>query len=188
VWLTGSKPSAQVRRSRRGDDMILIFNTDGKFIGQIGSRNMSKGNDDTDNFRGTVGLCWCSRKTNELFVADGYFNRRVIVLDAETWAFKRMWGAFGNKPALLEPAPARTLRRAWARRSSASCTPSRSPKDDLVYIGDRGNSRIQVFSLDGKFLKQAFVTREREELVDHRRPVVLARSRADVPLRGRPRE
>ena len=158
VWLTGSNPSAQVRRSRRGDDMILIFTTEGKFIGQIGSRNMSQGNADTDNFKGPSDLL-VLEKTNELFVADGYFNRRVIVLDAETWAFKRMWGAFGNKPALLDPAPARTFDGPGPPQFGIVHAIEIS-KDDLVYIGDRGNSRIQVFSLDGKFLKQEFVTRD----------------------------
>jgi DNA-binding beta-propeller fold protein YncE len=158
VWLTGSNPSAQVRRYRRGDDMILIFTTEGKFIGQIGSRNMSRGNEDTDNFKGPSDLLVLP-KTNELFVADGYFNRRVIVLDAETWAFKRMWGAFGNKPMLLDAAPARSFDGPGPQQFGIVHAIEIS-NDDLVYIGDRGNSRIQVFSLDGKYLKQAFVTRD----------------------------
>ena len=45
-------------------------------------------------------------KTNEAFVADGYGNRRVIVFDADTGAFKRMWGAFGNPPDTDAPAGA----------------------------------------------------------------------------------
>ena len=108
VWITGSNPSAQVRRTRRADDMILQFTTDGKFIGQFGRRNGSQGNDDTENFRGPADLV-VHQPTNELFVADGYFNQRVIVLDADTGDFKRMWGAFGNKPKELTPAPARTM-------------------------------------------------------------------------------
>jgi DNA-binding beta-propeller fold protein YncE len=157
VWLTGSNPSAQVRRTRRGDDMILIFTTDGKFIGQIGSRNGSHGNEDTENFQGPSDLL-IHEKTNELYVADGYFNRRVIVLDADTWAFKRMWGAFGNKPALQTPAPPRTMDGRGPDQFGIVHAIEIS-NDDLVYVGDRGNSRIQVFSLDGKFIKQAFVTR-----------------------------
>src|SRR5437660_572094 len=87
--LPGLKPVA--------DDQLLKFTPDGKFVMQIGSSNQSKGNTDTKNVHRAADL-WVHPQTNEAFVADGYGNHRVIVFDADTGAFKRMWDAFGNKP------------------------------------------------------------------------------------------
>jgi DNA-binding beta-propeller fold protein YncE len=99
------------------------------------------------------------RKTNEAFIADGYGNQRVIVLDADTGAFKRMWGAFGNAPMKVTPAPAREMEGPGPQQFGTVHSIKISI-DDMVYVGDRGNSRIQVFTLDGKYLKQGFITRD----------------------------
>src|SRR5207237_8239986 len=64
---------------------------------QIGHAGKNRGSNDTENLGGPAGL-FVYRKTNELFVADGYFNHRVIVFDADTGAYKRHWGAYGKKP------------------------------------------------------------------------------------------
>ncbi len=108
-------------------------------------------------------------KTNEAFLADGYGNRRVWVIDAETMAFKRQWGAFGNMPVdVPPPAPGGGAAEIAAR---AKETEGQGPdqfgivhgakvsSDGLVYVADRGNRRIQVFSLEGKYLTQGFVNR-----------------------------
>src|ERR1700684_3494792 len=87
--LPGLKPVA--------DDQLLKFTQDGKFVMQMGHSNQSKGNADTRNLHRPADV-WVDPKTNDLFVADGYGNHRVIVYDADTGAFRRMWGAFGNKP------------------------------------------------------------------------------------------
>ena len=87
--LPGLKPVA--------DDQLLKFDQNGKFILQIGKSNQSRGNADTANVHRAADV-WVHQPTNEVFVADGYGNHRVIVFDADTGAFKRMWGAFGNKP------------------------------------------------------------------------------------------
>jgi hypothetical protein len=94
--------------------------------------------------------------TNELFVADGYGNHRVAVFDAENGKFKRMWGAFGNKPAdddncqivtpksFSDPGP----------QQLSIVHAIRVAKDGTVYIADREYRRVQMFTKDGKFLKQ----------------------------------
>ena len=173
VWITGNNPFAQVKVTQRSDDMLLQFTPEGKFIQQFGHRDQSRGNSDTRNLKGPADV-FVYRKTNEAFVADGYSNRRVIVLDADTGAFKRMWGAFGNAPIDVNPAPAPA-----AGGGGASAAPAPPPRvtdgpgpqqfgivhgikvsnDGLVYVGDRGNSRIQVFTLDGKYVTQGFVDR-----------------------------
>jgi DNA-binding beta-propeller fold protein YncE len=100
VWLTGSARPALAGpgdRVLRSDNMLLKFTNGGKLVLQIGKRDQSTGNNDTRNVYSATDLS-VYPKTNEVFVADGYINRRVIVFDADSGAFKRMWGAFGNAP------------------------------------------------------------------------------------------
>ena len=95
--------------------------------------------------------------TNEVYVADGIGNHRVVVFDADTGVYKRHWGAYGEKPddatsGAYDPnaAPAKQLR-------TVSCAVV--AKDGLVYVCDRQNDRIQVFQKDGKFVREAFVSK-----------------------------
>lgn len=95
--------------------------------------------------------------TNEVYVADGFVNRRVVVFDADTGAYKRHWGAYGEKPddASLGPydsnaPPAKQFR-------TVSCVAI--AKDGSVYVCDRENDRIQAFQKDGKFVKEAFISK-----------------------------
>ena len=96
VWISGSSPSGQ-SKTQDSDDMILKFTTTGKFLMQIGGRSKSLGSKDPKSVN-KPGDIFVSAKTNELYAADGYGNRRLIVFDADTGAFKRMWGAFGKPP------------------------------------------------------------------------------------------
>src|SRR5437762_4180854 len=149
--LPGLKPVA--------DDQLLKFTQDGKFVKQIGRSNQSKGNADMQNFHRPADV-WVYPQTNELFVADGYGNHRIAVFDADSGAFKRMWGAFGNKPAdddncqvvtpksFSDPGP----------QQFSIVHAIRVAKDGTVYVADREYRRVQMFSKDGKFLKQLVKT------------------------------
>ena len=99
VWLGGNNcPGNNLENLKPvADDQLLKFTQDGKFVMQIGHSNQSKGNADMANLHRPADE-QVYAPTNELFVADGYGNHRAIVFDADTGAFKRMWGAFGNKP------------------------------------------------------------------------------------------
>ena len=122
---------------------------------QIGRSNQSKGNADTRNVHRAADI-WVHPQTNELFVADGYGNHRVAVFDADSGVFKRMWGAFGNKPmdddhcevvtpkSFSDPGPPQ-LSIVHAIRIA---------KDGTVYVADREYRRVQMFTKDGKFVKQ----------------------------------
>ena len=101
VWVTGNNcPTNGIANLKHvADDQILKFTQDGKFVMQIGHSNQSKGNADTTNVHRAADVQYNAR-TNELFVADGYGNHRVIVFDADSGKFKRMWGAFGNTPII----------------------------------------------------------------------------------------
>ena len=132
----------------QGDnDQILKFTKDGKFVLQIGRRGQPKTNRDTQNLSRPSDV-FVHPPTNELFVSDGYGNKRIIVFDAATGAYKRMWGAFGNEP--LDGPPA---------APSAALDPNdRGPqqfstvhgvkvsKDGRVYVADRGGKRVQAFT------------------------------------------
>ena len=123
-------------------------------------------------------------KTNELYVADGYGNRRVIVFDADTGKYKRHWGAYGNKPddTQLPPynpkdPPAQQFRTPVHGVALAN--------DGLLYVCDRTNDRIQVFKTDGTFVKEAFI--EKDTLGDGSAfdVALVDGSAAEVSVRGR---
>ena len=151
--LPGLKPVA--------DDQLLKFTQDGKFVMQIGHSNQSKGNGDTQNLHRPADE-WVYPETNELFVADGYGNHRVAVFDADTGKFKRMWGAFGNKPVDDDNCQiVRTESFSDPGPQQLSIVHSiRVAKDGTVYVADREYRRVQMFSKDGKFLKQLVRTGE----------------------------
>jgi hypothetical protein len=137
------------------DNMILKFTQQGKFLMQIGKPGQSKGSNDVDNVKGAAKM-FVDPKTNELYVADGYGNHRVIVFDAETGKYKRHWGAYGNKPddtplGRYDP----TAPPAQQFRNPVHC--AELSHDGLLYVCDRPNDRIQVFKPDGKFVKEVFV-------------------------------
>jgi DNA-binding beta-propeller fold protein YncE len=99
---------------------------------------------------------WVDPKSNELFVADGYGNHRVAIFDADSGVFKRMWGAFGNKPLdddncqVVTPA---TFSDPGPQQFSIVHA-VRVANDGTVYVADREYRRVQMFTEDGKFLKQ----------------------------------
>src|SRR5262245_3770795 len=158
--------------------MLLKFTLQGKFIRQFGASGKGTGNTDTKNVNRPADI-FVDAKTNEAYVADGYGNRRVVVFDADSGAFKRMWGAFGNAPDSDPPAGAAPAagegggRRGRGPQAAPVLdtegqgaehfgNPVHSVKlsnDGLVYVADRSNRRIQVFTPAGKYLSQVFINR-----------------------------
>jgi DNA-binding beta-propeller fold protein YncE len=137
------------------DSMLLKFTQAGKLLMQIGQPNQSKGSNDVKNLR-LPAKSIVDAKTNELYVADGYGNRRVIVFDADTGAYKRHWGAYGNVPDDTQlPAYNPADPPAKQFRTPVHCVAL--VDDGLLYVCDRTNDRIQVFRTDGKFVKEVFV-------------------------------
>ena len=167
----GQQPAAPVRTGQEqneeqagvaslgytNDSMVLKFTQAGKFLMQIGKAGASKGSNDVENLRLPAKI-FVDKNTNEVYVADGYGNHRVIVYDADTGKYKRHWGAYGNKPddAPLGPynpdAPV-----AQQFRNPVHC--AELSNDGLVYVCDRSNDRIQVFKKDGTFVKETFVAK-----------------------------
>ena len=145
VWIGGNGEK---------DAHVLKFTKDGKFLMQMGKMGTLKGSNDPENF-GRVAKIWVDPKTNEAYIADGYRNKRVAVLDADTGKMKRYWGAYGNKPDdadLGKYDPSAPPPKQF--RNPVHCV-ERS-NDGLVYVCDRQADRIQVFNPDGKFVKEAW--------------------------------
>lgn len=161
VWIGGAG---------KNDNQILKFTKAGKFLMQIGKSGKSTGSNDTQNLNEPSSI-FVYQKTNEVFVSDGYVNRRIVVFDADTGAFKRMWGAYGNKPDdsaprirrapfdRLEDLPIDSLAKDPAPQQFNLVHAVLISNDDLVYVAERSNNRIQVFKPDGTFVKEAFVER-----------------------------
>jgi len=167
VWIGGRGGWPRPATPGSGDDMILKFTMAGKFVMQIGHRGKSTGNLDTDNVHQPTDT-FVDTSAKEIYVADGYGNKRVVVFDTDTGKFKRMWGAFGNTPPptlapnLAVPQP--------------QTTPDGPPdfglphavkvsKDGTVYVADRINNRIQLFTTAGKFIRQVRVINDGSTVV-----------------------
>jgi DNA-binding beta-propeller fold protein YncE len=166
VWIGGNGrgaqpaplPTDESRMAGAGsvhDSMVLKFTQSGKFLMQIGKPNQSKGSNDTANLR-LPAKTLVDPKTNELYVADGYGNRRVIVYDADTGAYKRHWGAYGHKPddTQLPPynpndPPSQQFRTPVHGLALAN--------DGMLYVCDRTNDRVQAFKTDGTYVKEVFI-------------------------------
>jgi DNA-binding beta-propeller fold protein YncE len=145
VWIGGNGEK---------DAQVLKFTKDGKFLMQVGHFGGNKGSNDADNF-GRPAKIWVDPKTNEAYIADGYLNKRVAVIDADTGKMKRFWGAYGNKPDDTNLGPYNpSAPPAQQFRNPVHCI-ERS-NDGLVYVCDRANDRLQVFTPEGKFVKEAF--------------------------------
>ena len=148
VWIAGNHDQ---------DHQILKFTADGKFLMQIGKAGQTGGSNDT-RLLGKPAHMEVDATANELFVADGYGNRRVIVFDATSGAYKRHWGAYGNKPddAKTTYDPAAPPSKQFG--SPVHCV--RLANDGLVYVCDRENNRIQVFRKSGEFVREFFLAKE----------------------------
>jgi DNA-binding beta-propeller fold protein YncE len=161
LWIGGNGDS---------DSHVLKFTQDGKLLAQYGKPHVRragtndknepvyKGNShDTENF-GRVAKIFIDPRANEAYVADGYLNKRVAVIDADTGKFKRYWGAYGNKPDDADigrynpdDPPAKQF------RTPVHC--AELANDGLLYVCDRPNDRIQVFKADGTFVKETFIAK-----------------------------
>jgi len=157
VWIGGNGP---------GDSQVLKFSRAGKFLLQVGKANArlgamkdgkptyAGGSNDPISF-GRVAKIFVDPSANEAYLADGYLNKRVAIIDADTGKFKRHWGAYGNKPDDTDLGPYDPAAPpAQQFRSPVHCADLSN--DGLVYVCDRPNNRIQVFKKDGTFVKEAF--------------------------------
>ena len=161
VWISGNGGWPKPAADGATDDMILKFTPQGKLVFQIGQRGRSIGNTDTLNVHQPADV-FVHAPTNELFVADGYGNQRVVVFDAETGKFKRMWGAFGAAPpsAMTANPPQSAPADAEPPKQFGLVHAVKVSNDGTVYVADRTYRRIQTFTLDGKFVREVRLRNE----------------------------
>jgi DNA-binding beta-propeller fold protein YncE len=145
VWLAGNGGK---------DTQLLKFDGAGTFLLQIGRHGVHNGSNDTENLWQPTKI-WEDVQAGEIYVGDGYGNRRVIVFDADTGTYKRHWGAYGNRPS-DEPVPPYDPKGPPSKQfNTVHC--AIVSNDGLVYVCDRVNDRIQVFRKDGTFVKEVFI-------------------------------
>jgi DNA-binding beta-propeller fold protein YncE len=145
VWIGGNGAN---------DGQVLKFTKDGKFIKQFGLGYANAGSNDIWAFRQAAKI-FVDDARNEAYISDGYGNRRVIVIDAETGRYKRHWGAYGNRPSdenLGRYDPKAPPLQQF--RNPVHC--AELSKDNMLYVCDRVNNRLQVFTPEGKFIKEGF--------------------------------
>ncbi len=149
VWISGHGNT---------DRHALKFTGDGKFLLEIGHPGPAAKSSDANSLDttmlGRVAGIAVDEKAHEVYFADGYLNKRVIVFDSETGTFKRMWGAYGNPPEDndLKYRPGQPPARQFGPLHCVGLS-----NDELVYVCDRGNDRIQVFTKQGRFVKEFIV-------------------------------
>lgn len=142
VWIGGNGS---------GDSHVLVFTRDGEFIREIGIPGEPVNSLSTTSF-GRVAEIAIDADAGEAYLADGYGNKRVAVVDVATGAFKRFWGAYGNTPAddRVVYDPNESLPQQFV--GPVHC--AEPSHDNLIYVCDRGADRIQVFRPDGTFVKE----------------------------------
>jgi hypothetical protein len=154
----GAAAGAEAPASSGVVSHILKFTRDGRYLGTIGQVNQAANSQSRTSFGGVARISF-DAAANEAYLADGYANKRVVVVDITTGEVKRMWGAYGNTPSdsaqtpYNADTPLAQYRNAYPQFRTVTCAvPS---TDGMVYVCDRGNNRIQVFRKDGTFVREA---------------------------------
>ncbi|MYH20960.1 MAG: hypothetical protein F4023_04770 [Acidobacteria bacterium] len=146
VWLAGNGPD---------DHQVLKFSGDGTFVMQIGQAGRTEGSNSTE-FLGRPADMEVDPETNELYIADGYLNKRIIVFNAETGEYLRHWGAYGNEPS-DEDTGGFVPGAEPIQQFRTPVHAVRIARDGMVYVADRVNNRIQVFEKDGTYVSEMIV-------------------------------
>jgi DNA-binding beta-propeller fold protein YncE len=153
IWIGGNGGS---------DGHILKFTLDGKFVMQVGKKGVTRNSQAQDHFF-QVAKTFFYAPANEVFVADGYGNKRVAVIDAETGKMKRFWGAYGKPPndeaALAQMKPGYDPTAVYQHfRGPVHCADVSN--DGFVYVCDRTSNRLQIFKVDGTFVREVYTQRD----------------------------
>ncbi len=141
------------------DRHILKFKSNGQFLMQIGHPSSDAPDSSRTDLLGRPAGVDVDAEAHEIYIADGYMNKRVVVYDSDTGAFKRLWGAYGNAPNDANPGPYNPAAPPDQQfRNPVHCV--HLSRDGLVYVCDRINDRLKVFTKQGKFVKEFFVRQQ----------------------------
>ena len=164
VWIGGNAP---------GDRQVLKFTPDGKQLLEIGHPTRApRNNQDTTMLGQPAGIA-VDDAAHEVYIADGYLNNRIVVYDSDTGKFKRGWGAYGipldqvvnapeppPTPSYVPEGPAYAPGEPPEKQFRTPVHCVRISMDGIVYVCDRRNDRIQIFTRQGKFLTEFLLHRE----------------------------
>ena len=150
VWLAGNG---------KKDGQLLKFTMDGKFVLQIGKQGSGNDSNATDRLGSPADVA-VDVAAREVYAADGYANRRVVVFDSESGAYKRHWGAYGKRPSDEKTAPYDPAKPPSPQFGNPVHCIRLSQVDGLVYVCDRTNDRLQIFRKDGSFVSEHAFERE----------------------------
>lgn len=146
VWLAGNGPE---------DDFISKYSPEGELLLIIGGGEGEGGSNDPGRL-GRPADIYVDVEAREVFVGDGYGNRRVIVFNSDSGEYKRHWGAYGGVPD-DGPLPAYTPGMPPAEQFLGPVHAVEKGPDGNFYVADRASNRIQVFTRDGDFLREAML-------------------------------
>ena len=135
---------------------VMKFTRDGKLVMTIGQYDKNAGSNDTTLLGGPAGI-WVDPQTNEVYIADGYRNRRVVVFNGASGRYLRHWGAYGEKPDDSEKFDPKTMVSGALPKQFSTVHGLTGSKDGKIYVADRRGNRIQVFDHAGKFLAEKVV-------------------------------
>jgi sugar lactone lactonase YvrE len=135
---------------------VMKFTREGKLVMTIGQYDKNAGSNDTTLLGGPAGI-WVDPRTNEVYIADGYRNRRVIVFDGATGRYLRHWGAYGARPDDAERFDPKTMVSGALPKQFSTVHGLTGSKDGKIYVADRRGNRIQVFDHEGKFLAEKVI-------------------------------
>lgn len=156
IWVDGDN-NVWVGGNAATDRQVIKFTSTGRFLMQIGHPSSDPLDSSRTDILGQVAQIHVDDAAHEVYLADGYGNKRVIVYDSQSGQFKRMWGAYGNVPNDANPGPYTPNQAPAAQfRNPVHCV--KLSVDNLVYVCDRVNNRIQVFTKSGSFVKEFFVS------------------------------
>lgn len=142
VWIGGNG---------NGDSHVLVFTRNGQYVRTIGLPGQDIDSNSTTHFNQVAEIA-IDVEANEAYFADGYRNKRVAVVDVATGAFKRYWGAYGNRPEDGTYTYTPGVAGPQQFRGPVHC--AEPSNDGLVYVCDRGADRVQVFRKDGTYVRE----------------------------------
>jgi DNA-binding beta-propeller fold protein YncE len=142
VWIGGNG---------NGDSHVLVFTRNGQYVRTIGLPGQDIDSNSTTHFNQVAEIA-IDVEANEAYFADGYRNKRVAVVDVATGAFKRYWGAYGNRPEDGTYTYTPGVAGPQQFRGPVHC--AEPSHDGLVYVCDRGADRVQVFRKDGTYVRE----------------------------------
>ena len=153
-------PIPKPKDTSLGDRQVLKLDPTGtKVLLEIGHPSAAPMNNQDTTILGAPAEVFVDDTAHEVYIADGYLNRRIVVYDSNTGAFKRGWGAYGMPLSEIsnDKAPPHDTEHP-DKQFHGTMNGVDISEDGLVYVSDRGGDRVQIFMKDGKFVKEFLIS------------------------------